>query len=77
MSLPPKELRCRCGHTFVSDKNKTWCTKCMQPVFYDPKDQRANHVSTWYFYTVVVLVMGFLAYLFIELIMVPFLGPPQ
>lgn len=77
MSLPPKELRCRCGHTFVTDKNKTWCTKCMQPVFYDPKDQRANRVSTWYFYTVVVLVMGFLAYLFIELIMVPFLGPPQ
>jgi hypothetical protein len=73
MSLPPKELRCSCGHTFVSDKNKTWCNQCMQPVFYNSKDQRANRLNNYYTCAAVVLVMGFLTYLFIELIMGPFL----
>lgn len=72
MSLPPKELRCRCGHTFVTDQKKTWCTKCMQPVFYDPKDQRANRLNTYYLYAAVVFMVGFLAYLFVEIIVVPF-----
>ncbi|MFY9943864.1 MAG: hypothetical protein WAK57_16935 [Desulfobacterales bacterium] len=77
MSLPPKELRCRCGNTFVTDKKKTWCTQCMQPVFYDPKEQRANRLSNWYFFVTVILVVGFLSYIFIELIMVPFLTVPK
>lgn len=72
MSLPPKELRCRCGHTFVTDQKKTWCTQCMQPVFYDPKDRRANRLTSWYFYAGVVFTLAFLAYVFIELIVVPF-----
>jgi hypothetical protein len=74
MSLPPKELRCRCGHTLVTDKKKTWCTKCMQPVFYDPKDQRANRLTNYYVCAALIIVVGFLAYVFIELIMSPFLG---
>lgn len=72
MSLPPKELRCRCGHTFVTDKKKTWCTQCMQPVFYKSKDQRANRLTTWYFYAAVAFTLAFLAYVFIEIIIVPF-----
>ena len=73
MSLPPKELRCSCGHTFISDQKKTWCSRCMKPVFYDPKDQRASRLNTYYFYAMVVLVVGFLTYLFVELILVPYL----
>ena len=72
MSLPPKELRCRCGHTFVTDQKKTWCTKCMHPVFYDPKDQLVNRLNTYYLYAAVVFMVGFLAYLFVEIIVVPF-----
>jgi hypothetical protein len=45
----------------------------MKPVFYDPKDQRASRLNTYYFYTMVILVVGFLTYLFVELILVPFL----
>jgi len=72
MSLPPKELHCSCGHTFVSDQKKTWCTQCMRPVFYDSKDQRADRLNHYYFCAAVVAVVGFLAYLFIEMIMTPF-----
>jgi len=46
----------------------------MQPVFYDSKDQRADRLNQYYFYAAVVAVVGFLAYLFIELIMTPFLS---
>ena len=44
----------------------------MQPVLYDPKDQRANRLNTYYLYAAAVFMVGFLAYLFVEIIMVPF-----
>ncbi len=71
MSLPPKEVQCDCGHTFITDRQSDWCTKCCNKVFYDLKDKRLNKLSNYYFYTLAIVVISFLAYFFMDMILIP------
>jgi hypothetical protein len=71
MSLPPKDVQCKCGNTIRLEKKTDWCTKCCTKVFYDPKDQKKAKISAIYMYTVIIGVIFFIAYVFVELIAKP------
>jgi len=75
--LPPKEVTCRCGNSFTSQQHSNWCNKCGKQVFYDPKDQRKGDISKLYLTVLMVLVIGFLTYFFIEMILTPVLSNLQ
>ncbi len=74
MSLPAKNVTCKCGYTAALEKSHVWCDKCGRKIFYDPKDQRRHQWNTYYIYTIMILVFGFIGYLFFELVARPFLG---
>lgn len=74
MALPPKQLTCECGHTFKTEREKSWCEKCCRPVFYDVKDKKLHTINTLYLMTMMGGVLIFLVYLFIELIASPLLS---
>jgi uncharacterized paraquat-inducible protein A len=41
MRLAPKQVTCRCGHTFTSHRDRSWCDKCCEAVYYHEKDKIA------------------------------------
>ena len=73
MSLPPKAVTCKCGHTLTLSQKKVWCDKCMAQVFYDPKDQRRAKYNTIYMWLLAFSIIFFISYVFLELIATPFL----
>lgn len=73
MTLEAKQISCQCGHSFSSEKEKTYCEKCARPVFYHKKDQRRNTLNHYYAVAMAALVITFLTYLFIEMIADPLL----
>ena len=73
MVLEAKQVSCQCGHSFTTEKEKTWCQKCARAVFYYKKDQRRNTLNHYYAVAMAALVITFLTYLFIEMIADPLL----
>ncbi|MDM8525001.1 hypothetical protein QUF80_16645 [Desulfococcaceae bacterium HSG8] len=71
MKPEPKEIRCECGNTLTIERDSDWCLKCGSQIFYDQKARRAHKINNYYMYTVIILVMFFLAYVFVELIAIP------
>ena len=71
MQLEPKQVTCKCGNTFETDRKKSWCRKCCRPVFYDVKDNKYHTINTIYVMVMICSALTFLAYLFVELIAVP------
>ena len=72
--LTPKEIQCDCGHTFTIDRKRYWCEKCANPVYYDAKDKKKHKYNTMYVYGVILGVITFLTYIFIELIVTPYMS---
>ncbi len=72
--LPPKEVRCACGNVLTLEEKSDWCTKCAHKVFYDVKDQRRYRLHNIYTIGMILSVITFLTYVFIELIAVPLLS---
>ncbi len=73
MSSGQKTLTCSCGHAIASDKSKSWCEKCGQPVFTDPKEKRMHSINSFCTYAVLLFVICFLTYIFLEFIAAPVL----
>ena len=73
MTLTPKKVTCKCGHSFTSERNRSWCEKCAAAVYYHAKDKNKETLDNIYVTGVIVAVMGFLTYVFIELIAHPLL----
>ena len=73
-NLVPKMVECKCGHAFETSREKSWCEKCCRPVFYYLKDQRRHQLSSYYMITLMVTVLMFVTYLFVELIAKPLLS---
>lgn len=72
--LPPKELTCSsCGKTFISTQSSNWCQSCGKQVFYDPKDERKSRWTRLYINALIVIIIGFSAYFFVEMILTPML----
>lgn len=72
--LPPKELTCECGNRFISRQRSNWCRACGKQLFYDLKDKNKGRTNQIFFMSVIVLVIGLIAYLFIEMILTPLLS---
>jgi hypothetical protein len=73
MRLKPKQVQCNCGHISTLESKNALCVKCGQPVFYTSKDKKAHKRNHVYVVSMIVAVMTFLTYMFIELIAVPLL----
>lgn len=67
------EVTCKCGHTYETDRKKSWCVKCGNWVFTNPKDRRNAVVNKYYFTIIGLLITVLLSVAFIEFIMVPIL----
>lgn len=72
--LTPKEVQCDCGHTFTIDRRRYWCEKCANPVYYDLKEKKHHKNNTIYVYAVFLGVITFLTYIFVELIVTPYMS---
>lgn len=71
MTLPPKKITCSCGHVMELTQSSDWCTKCVTKVYYHRKDRHKNKLNGVYIVSVIVLVFGFLTYIFLEMIAGP------
>jgi len=69
--LPPKEITCDCGNRFISQQRSNWCRACGKQLFYDSKDKNKGRTNQIFFMSVIVIVIGLIAYLFIEMIITP------
>ena len=72
--FPPKELTCECGNRFVSQQRSNWCRACGKQIFYDLKGKKKSRSNQIYITSIVVIVIGLLAYFFIEIILTPLLS---
>ena len=70
-NLAAKQVECACGNSFTTQKFKSWCEKCCRPVFYHEKDKRKHQLNTYYVITMLVMVLMFITYLFVEMIAEP------
>jgi predicted nucleic acid-binding Zn ribbon protein len=73
MSLPAKTVTCACGHSFTSTRHRSWCEKCCDAVYYHDKDKNRHRFNSMYVVGVIVAVVMFLTYVFMELIATPLL----
>ena len=74
MRLEPKQVTCRCGHTFTSQRDRSWCDKCCEAVYYHEKDKNRHRFNRIYVIGVLLAVVTFLTYVFVELIAAPLLS---
>ena len=74
MSLAPKEVTCRCGHSFITDRERSWCEKCCDAVYYRKKDKNRYRNNSMYIVGIIIAVVTFLTYVFMELIASPLLS---
>jgi predicted nucleic acid-binding Zn ribbon protein len=74
MALKPKQVVCRCGHSFTTNRDRSWCEKCCDAVYYHDKDKNKHRFNSMYVVGIIVAVVTFLAYVFVELIASPLLS---
>jgi predicted nucleic acid-binding Zn ribbon protein len=74
MSLAPKEVTCRCGNSFITDRERSWCEKCCDAVYYHKKDKNRYRNNSMYIVGIIIAVVTFLTYVFMELIASPLLS---
>ncbi len=74
MTLTPKTVTCRCGHSFTSNLDRSWCQKCCEAVYYHAKDKNKHRVNSVYIVGIILAVVTFLTYVFVELIATPLLS---
>jgi hypothetical protein len=73
-TLPPKEITCDCGNKFVSQQRSNWCRSCGKQIYYDLKDKNKGRFNQIYIMTIVIVMIGLLAYFFIEMILTPLIN---
>ncbi len=71
MPLKPKTVTCDCGHTFTAKRDRNWCERCANAVYYHEKDKNKFKRYNIYVVCAFVAVVTFLTYIFIELIATP------
>ena len=74
MPLKKKTVTCQCGATYEIDKPSHWCTACGRQIFYSENAQRRHRWNTYLVWGGLLSAIGFLVYIFIEMIAVPLLG---
>ena len=74
MILESKQVTCQCGHSFTTNRNRVWCERCADPVYYHEKDKNKGKLNNMYVTGVIVAVISFLTYVFMQLIATPLLS---
>jgi hypothetical protein len=72
MLLPKKDVRCQCGHTMTLTTRHLICVKCARDLYYDESERRRHRRNKIYVLCIFAAALGFMAYLFIEIVAVPF-----
>jgi uncharacterized paraquat-inducible protein A len=67
------ELTCDCGHSFTSERERDYCAKCGRKVFRDPDEQRKHRFNNYYMGTLIVAVLAFITFIFMEVVAIPIL----
>jgi hypothetical protein len=75
MDYPPKEVTCKCGNTFEISRKADYCSQCGWKVFHDDTENRRHRFNSYYMTAVVLVVITFIIYIYIELIASPLLSP--
>ena len=73
MRLKPKQVKCVCGHISSLEHRNAMCIKCGHQIFYSAKDKKSHERNHFYTIGMILAVITFLTYIFIELIAVPLL----
>ena len=73
MKLEKKTVTCECGATYEIDRPLYHCTACGRKVFYSPQARRSHKLNTLYIYAMLLSVITFVVYIFIEMIAEPLL----
>ena len=73
MPLETRSVTCQCGAEYRIRKPVHYCTACGQTVFYSDRHRRKHRLNNYYVYVAVALVIGFVVYIFIEMIADPLL----
>ena len=74
MPLPPKDVRCSCGHVTSMQLRKLRCIKCGKFIFYNDEERRRHKTTQLYAVAMLAAAIGILTYLFVEMIVNPLLG---
>ncbi len=75
MEYSPKEIRCRCGHRFEISCKADYCSGCGRKAYYDDKLNRRHQLNSYYMSALILVVITFVVYIYIELIATPLLQP--
>jgi hypothetical protein len=73
MALEPKTVTCQCGAEYRIRRPVHYCTACGRAVFYSEGYRRRDRLNNYYVYLAVAVVIGFVVYIFIEMIADPLL----
>lgn len=67
-----KEVSCSCGFKMTLSTPKLRCEQCGKYIFYDEKEKSRHRTSVVYTAILFVSALGLIAYLFVEMVAVPF-----
>jgi hypothetical protein len=62
------------GSLITSSRDRSWCERCANAVYYHAKDKNKAKLNNMYVTGVIVAVISFLTYVFMELIATPLLS---
>ena len=74
MPFSPKDVVCKCGQKTTLTTRKLLCVKCGKYVFYNDNEKRSHLMNSLYVLAMMALGIGFLTFLFMEMIVSPLLG---
>lgn len=70
--METREVSCTCGRTMRLSTPKMRCEQCGRNIFYDDNERRRHLTSVTVTTILMLSAFGFVAYLFIEMVAVPF-----
>ncbi len=62
------QVECKCGNVVEVDGERSWCRKCGQPVYADPKRQKRHRWNSLYLTVLFIGTITFLVYIYLELV---------
>ena len=68
MDPTAKEVACKCGNVVTVEGERTWCRKCGQAVYTDPKKQKRHRLNSLYLTVLFIGTISFLVYVYLELV---------
>ncbi len=70
--MDARNISCACGRTTTLSTPTLRCEQCGRYVFYDDRERRRHRNSVFITTILMLSAFGFVAYLFIEMVAVPF-----